>query len=600
MRTKKLLAVLLAVVTVICMIPFTAMAADPAIIDLDGERTVFVSNFGKMAYNGKTYASFRNVKDAFNKLGAEGGRIVFAGELALGNFDGISAHGKIHLQGVGTKATGNVLNFCGTADSPIKEVSLKGDLVLDFLTIRFEEGAVLLTNGYELETINEFDTYSKLYYVADGDDRLEYINPPSVAPGASSKDVSSVVLDSGTFNSVIVGAATAQNVKGDSFIRLNGGNYANVVAGNTTSAAIDGDAMLYVANGNIEKLVAGPSAGTVNGNVSVQIAGGEITDAVVGAEAGATVNGNVTVILSGGTFKNKVTAGAGKVTGKKIIITGTKSVAQIGAGVADYIIKVDGGICEPQFDGANVSGFLVTDTNGIPAKNITVNGKAQSAENGVYALPAGTVDVKITSVVTPAINKNSNYVAGYTDGTFKPQNNMTKAEAVTLLARTIIDENLIKEVKTTYKDAEAGAWYVPYIGFFEKLGYLDLVADASGTRFNPNENITRAQFVQMVYKIMSGNTESKSTKLVAVSDVDFNNPYKTAIYYATSNGIVAGYPDGTFKPDASITRAEVVTIVNRMLGRTPTGNAGSTVFSDTAAHWANSQILAACNPEGVA
>ncbi len=599
MRTKRLLAVLLAVITVVCTIPFTAFAASPTAVVIDGEKTVFVSSFGKMNYGGKSYVSFKNMADAFAALGAEGGRIVFSGNVKLGNFDGIQSHGKVHIQGIGTKSTGNVLDFTGTAEAPITEVSLKGDLVLDFLNIRFDENAVLFTNGYKLETINEFDTYHTLTYVSGADNVTNYPNPPSVAPGTTDGEVASVILESGTYNNVTVGAVNGKTVNSDTFARLNGGNYASVVAG-SANGAMTGNAKLYVADGKIDSLVAGSTGGTINGNISVEVVGGKVENASIGAAAGATVNGNVTFIITGGTFANQIT-NAGAINGKKIIIFNPGATATVAGGAADYLIKLDGGLCEPVFENGALKGFRITDTNGIPSKSIKVNGADVNSENGVYNLSAGTSNVVVTTTIKPELNKNANYVAGYTDGTFGPEKNMTKAEAATLLSRTIIDENLIKGVvNASFQDVEDGAWYESYIGFLEKLGYLELVADDSGTRFSPNENITRAQFVQMVYKIMSKNTTSKSTKLVAVSDVDSNNPYLEAVSYAVSNGIVAGYPDGTFKPDNNITRAEVVTIVNRMLGRTPTGNAGANNFSDIASHWANGQVLAACNPEGVA
>src|SRR5699024_3760103 len=111
-------------------------------------------------------------------------------------------------------------------------------------------------------------------------------------------------------------------------------------------------------------------------------------------------------------------------------------------------------------------------------------------------------------------------------------------------------------------------------------------------------NITRGEFTQLIYEIATIGSEEMSVKLTSVKDVDAKNPYMAAINYAMSSGIVVGYEDGTFRPDNKITRAEVVTMVNRFLGRVPTGQAGENSFSDISEHWAASQILASCNPEG--
>lgn len=599
MGTKRFLAVLLAIVIATCIFPFTASAADPEILNIDGERIALVSSFGKMTYEGKSYVTYRNFNDALNALGKEGGKIIFAGTAQLGAFEDIEGRGDITVQGIGTKSQGNLLDFTGTEEAPVSEVNLKGNIILDFVNIRMDEGAFLLTNGYSFETYNDFDTYHTEKYVAGSSNIIEYPNPPSIAPGQTDGTLGTVVLSSGTYTTVAAGSVNGHNVNGDTFVTVDGGNISNVVAGNIGAGTMNGDANLTVSGGNITKLVAGSSGGTINGNVITEINGGEISEAIIGAEAGAVINGSIVVALNGGNFASDIGTGSGQITGKKIVITGEDTVANIADGAADYVIKISGGLCEPQFNGAEVTGFLFTDNYGIPAKTITLNGAETTSENGIYQITEGTSSISLKTDVTVAINKNANYVAGYDDGTFLPQNNMTKAEAITLLSRLVIDENIIKgNVTSTFKDVEPGSWYESYIGFFQKLGFLDLVADRTGTRISPNENITRGEFTQLIYEIATIGSEETSVKLTSVKDVDAKNPYRAAIHYAMSSGIVVGYEDGTFRPDNNITRAEVVTMVNRFLGRVPTGQAGENSFSDISEHWAASQILAACNPEG--
>lgn len=84
--------------------------------------------------------------------------------------------------------------------------------------------------------------------------------------------------------------------------------------------------------------------------------------------------------------------------------------------------------------------------------------------------------------------------------------------------------------------------------------------------------------------------------VVFFPDVASDNPYGSAIGQLGYLGVISGYEDGSFGPDKNITRAEAVTIINRFLGRTPTGNAGTVTFSDIEGHWAADQIIAACNP----
>ncbi len=590
----------MALLMIVCLVPFTALAADPQVLEAGGQRIAFVSGFGKMNYEGKSYQTYRTFNDAVTALGSQGGTLIFTGTAKLADFKDAAGRGKLIVEGVGTKSSGNLLDFTGTAEAPVPEVNLAGDIILDFVNLRMDEGAFLITNGYNFTTDNEFDTYHVEIYNANGTNPVEYRNPPSIAVGKSEGHIGLISIDNGTFTTIASGAVNGYTVNGGGFAKIAGGNITNLVNGNVAGTT-NGNTELSVSVGNIETLTAGPLAGVVNGNVITSIEGGKIANLMVGPEAGATVDGSIVLTLKDGDIGN-ITVGAGKVTGKKIVMANNDALAALlPANAADYIIKISGGYCEPQFDGANLKGFLICDKYGVPATSVTINGAVKSAENGIYQLSAGKNEIEVSTSLTIAVNKNANYVAGYEDGTFRPQNNMTKAEAITLLSRVLVDENLIKgKVTSNFDDVPDGAWYESYVGFFERLGFLELLCDASGTKLDPTANITRGEFVQLIYEIGNVGVTNAATKLVSVSDVDSRNPFRGAVSYAISSGVVTGYEDGTFRPDNSITRAEVVTMVNRFLGRNPTGNAGAVSFADSANHWANGQILAACNPEGVA
>ncbi len=602
MRTKRIFAVFLALMMVICTIPFSAFGADNAtVLEIGGKRVALVSGFGKMNYEGKSYSTFRNFNDAVTALGTQGGTIVFTGTAKLADFQDLAGRGGLIIEGIGTKSSGNLLDFTGTTEAPVTEVNLAGNILLDFVNIRMDEGAYLLTNGYNFTTDNEFDTYHVEIYNANGSNPIEYRNPPSVAVGKSEGQLGLISIESGTFSNIASGAANGYTVNGSGFVKVTGGNITNLINGNALGTT-NGNTEITVAGGKIQFLYAGSMAGTVNGNVYTYVNSGSVDYITIGPEEGATVNGNVILSLKDDAKIEKIVVGKGNVTGKKIVTINNEELASlIPEGAADYILKVSGGYVEPKISGSVLEGFFVCDKYGVPATTITVNGAAKTSENGIYQLSTGLNNVVITTGLTVAVNKNANYVAGYEDGTFRPQNNMTKAEAITLLSRILVDENVIKgKVKSNFDDVADGAWYESYIGFFEKLGYLDLITDPSGTKISPTENITRAEFVQLIYEISNSSNTSGAAKLVVIPDVDARNPFNGAVSYAMSTGIVTGYEDGSFKPDNNITRAEVVTIVNRFLGRVPTGVAGAVSFADSADHWANGQILAACNPEGVA
>ncbi|MBR5527499.1 MAG: S-layer homology domain-containing protein, partial [Clostridia bacterium] len=591
MKTAKILSVLLSVILILSSLPLSVSAAQ--VVEIDGERTAFISSFGKLVYNGKSYASYKTFDEALNALGDRGGRIVISGGLRIEKFNDISGRQKLTIVGVGANAMGNLIDFSGNP-----EVALGGDLALGNVNIKTDENACIITNGYDFSTFENFDTYHTIKYVESGDHIVTYLNPPSVAVGNATGNTA-FNLTAGKYNTIIAGAADGYRVTADTLARIEGGEVSIAVAGNTGNGVTDGNSKLVVDGGSVSKVVAGSEGGTFNGNITTEINGGKIDELVIGAASGAKVDGNVILAVNGGEI-SKFSAFDGKISGNKIVITPPDVDIELPSGFADYIITIDGGFAEPVFDDKALSGFLITDKFGIPAKEITLNGSKTLSETAVYKLKNGKNTISVPAVITLALNKNADYVAGYEDGSFRPQNNMTKAEAVTLLTRLLVDENYIKgHIKSDFTDVEDGAWYESYIGLFEKLGYLKMLSLDYGLKFAPNELITRGEFTQLIYEISSFATDAASLKLKSFSDVANNNVFAPAVNFAVSNGIVSGYEDGTFRPANNITRAEVVTMVNRMLGRNPNGNAGENNFNDISGHWAQGQILAACNDENV-
>lgn len=590
MKNTKMMSFLLAILIFVCSLPLSVMAAD--VVELEGERTAFVSTFGKLIYNGKSYASFRKFDEALNALGKEGGRIVVSGNFNVGEFKDVKGRAPVTIVGVGSNAMGNLIDFSGNP-----EIVLEGNLGFGNVNIKTDEGAYILTNGYALTTFNNFDTYHTIKYVETGDHITTYHNPPSVAPGSAS-DGATFALTDGNYSVITAGSVNSHNVSGNTLAFLEGGVVELAVAGNSGNGTTTGDTRLVINGGDVQKIVAGSVGGTVNGNIFTEINGGKITEIELGASANAVVNGNIVLAINGGEI-NAIKAGTKKISGKTVVILDPSVKATVPAGSADYVIKIAGGKCEPKFQGDSVK-FFITDKYGIPATEITLNGEKVTAQDSLYTLNKANNEISVAQVITLALNENSNYVAGYEDNTFRPQNNMTRAEAITLLSRLLVDENYIKgHIKSEFADVEDGAWYESYIGFFEKLGYLDLISLDYGLKIAPNELITRAEFTQLIYEMSAFSGTPASMKLRNFVDVPSDHAYAAAIMYAVSNGIVSGYEDGSFRPSNNITRAEVVTMVNRLLGRVPNGNAGTNNFGDIAGHWANGQILAACNPVNV-
>ncbi|BBI31186.1 NHL domain-containing protein [Cohnella abietis] len=153
------------------------------------------------------------------------------------------------------------------------------------------------------------------------------------------------------------------------------------------------------------------------------------------------------------------------------------------------------------------------------------------------------------------------YMLGYPDKTFGPEKNMTRAEATAMFARLLVKKmDVNKEYPTSFKDVAGTKWYANAIGYMEQYGIINGYLDGT---FKPEAPITRAEFASIASRFDKLITGEPST----FSDVADNYWAKDNISFAAAKGWVKGYPDGAFKPNNNITRAEVVSLVNRMLER---------------------------------
>lgn len=590
MKFKRILSFFIISSMLLCLVPSGVFAAGPSVTIVEGERTVFISSFGRVSFNGSPYQSYKTFTDAVAALGKEGGRIVLSGATDCSAFVDIPGRGPLTIQGASSASSfGNRLEF-----GALTTISFEGPIKFVDVVLKASEGAQILTNGHSYSTNINFDTFHE---AAFRDKPKTYINPPVISFGKVSGPAN-LGLAAGKYSQVVAGSINGYNTSGNLVVYMDESSADLVVAGNTGNGTHTGNNSITIKNANIANYLAGSAGGTFNGNSVTEINGGNIDVLKVGTENGAKVNGNVVVVFNGGRVGN--ISATGSVSGKKVAIVGKDSETSIPSGVFDYILRTESGFCEAVFDADKIVGFRVLNEMGIPATSITVNGSSITSANGIYELSTGESKISVPDTGKLTLNKYSNYIKGYEDSSFRPQNNMTKAEAVTLLARLLIDENLIKgSVQSNYLDVAAGSWYESYIGFFERLGFLDLVSEDNGLSFAPDKNITRAQFTQLIYEISEKDNNAAAKKSKAFVDVSSSNPFKTAINFAASSGIITGYEDATFRPDNNITRAEVVTMVNRLLGRVPTGVAGSNSFYDIVGHWASGQILASCNPENV-
>lgn len=154
------------------------------------------------------------------------------------------------------------------------------------------------------------------------------------------------------------------------------------------------------------------------------------------------------------------------------------------------------------------------------------------------------------------------YIAGYPDDTVRPDGDMTRAEAIAVVAR-LQKLDLSDKSAKIYKDTKENLWYNGAINAAYREGYL---LEKEGENIRPNDKITRAELAELISHI-----DKKNNAVAPFEDVK-GHKFEAAINQAYGNERIKGYPDGTFKPDNTITRAEVATMLNKLYDRFPDKN----------------------------
>lgn len=220
----------------------------------------------------------------------------------------------------------------------------------------------------------------------------------------------------------------------------------------------------------------------------------------------------------------------------------------------------------------------------VSGSRVTMNGKAYSPVTFVNRRAA-------------ELNRTDHFafLVGYTDGTFGPERNMTRAEVTTMFARLLTEQiEADKTYSNTFSDVPKGYWAANYIGYMQQFGIITGYSDGS---FRPNAPVTRAEFAAIASRFEKLTEGSKS--FTDVSDTYWAARY---INFAATRGWVTGYSDGTFKPENTITRAEVAAVTCRLLERSADQNYIRShlnelrTFSDmTESHWAYWYAMEAAN-----
>ena len=238
--------------------------------------------------------------------------------------------------------------------------------------------------------------------------------------------------------------------------------------------------------------------------------------------------------------------------------------------------------------------FVLTDSQGREAYTATSNASGivrfSDVSNGTYTLleksaPKGYVASDETYTLTVSdsritmngkdyapvtfvnrkaaeLNRTDHlaFLSGYANGTFEPDRNMTRAEVTTMFARLLTEKMAADQTySNTFSDVAKSHWAANYIGYMQQFGIITGYADGS---FRPDASVTRAEFATIASRFEKLTEGTKS-----FSDVPSSHWAAKYINFAATRGWVNGYADGTFRPNNSITRAEVAAVTCRLLER---------------------------------
>lgn len=218
--------------------------------------------------------------------------------------------------------------------------------------------------------------------------------------------------------------------------------------------------------------------------------------------------------------------------------------------------------------------------NGI--LKVTVSGIWDDVELSAYAAWEGSGKLYLLSGITAP------YFEGMGNGRFCPENTLTRAEAAVMLSRLTNYSDLTVYPSCGAADVSTGSWYTNAVNAFYAAGI------ETASYFRPNAAISRAELSVWLYRLSGSPYVASDT--VAYSDVATAGETHDAVAYGQLYGWINGYPDGTFRPNHSITRAEAAKLINRVTGRSLCVTSITTRFEDVpAAHWAYQEIISAAN-----
>ncbi|WP_405155123.1 S-layer homology domain-containing protein [Paenibacillus sp. FSL K6-0108] len=220
----------------------------------------------------------------------------------------------------------------------------------------------------------------------------------------------------------------------------------------------------------------------------------------------------------------------------------------------------------------------------VHGKRVTLNGNHQQGVE-IEVNKFSTFSIVKVRDWTDNTLKAQPYIQGYTDGSFRPERNVTRAEMATLITR-ILGTSTLKG-SHEFTDVTSSHWAQAAILAAAQSGSVQGYKDGS---FKPDQAITRAEMAVVLQPLLT--SDQMTAASIAFTDVN-EHWAQQAVEQLSSAGVVTGYTDGTFRPSQPITRAEVVTMLNKLIGLQAETNAAGQWSDVPATHWAYEAIQAA-------
>lgn len=361
--------------------------------------------------------------------------------------------------------------------------------------------------------------------------------------------------------------------------------YLTVTAQAGANGTISPSGTVFVQRGESQTFTIAANSGyhisdvTVNGQSVGAVSSYEIENIT----ANAAITASFAMNTGGGTTRYIINASAGK--GGKISPEGSVSV--IRNGERTFTITAN--------EGYEISDVLVDgESVGAVEKYTFEKVRERHTIEAIFALESGVADPDDTNVSDWLNTKDHNaYLNGYADGAFAPGSVMTRAEVAQMFYNLLLDKNVA--ITESFVDVADNAWYAKPVNTLASLGIIKGVGD---NRFDPNRAITRAEFTVIAMGFAELDTGGKNI----FTDVDEDDWFYDQVVGSIQYGWINGYEDGSFRPNNTITRAEVTTITNRLLDRAADedyvdAHAGSLrTFSDVSvSNWAYYNIIEATN-----